>query len=67
MPNYLHGILVMTDIPGKNDSRIAPTENGTKCKSLGRLIGAFKTVSIKRINLIRNMLGSLMWQCNYYE
>jgi hypothetical protein len=45
MPNYLHGILVVTDIPGKGYLRIAPTENGTNRESLGRLIGAFKTVS----------------------
>jgi len=67
MPNHLHGILVVTDIPGTGDSRIAPTERGTNRKSLGRLIGAFKTVSTKRINLIRNTPGSRIWQRNYYE
>jgi len=67
MSNHLHGILVVTDIPGGGESQIAPTENGTKCKSLGRLIGVFKTVSTKRINLIRNTSGSRIWQRNYYE
>jgi len=67
MPNHLHGILAVTDIPGRDDSRIALTERGTNRKSLGRLIGAFKTVSTKRINLIRNTPGSRIWQRNYYE
>lgn len=39
----------------------------TKRKPLGRLIGAFKTVSTKRINAIRNMPSTPVWQCNYYE
>jgi REP element-mobilizing transposase RayT len=34
---------------------------------LGRLIGAFKTVSTKRINLLRNTPGNPLWQRNYYE
>ena len=41
--------------------------NVTKRKPLGRLIGAFKTVSTKRINLIRNTPGTPVWQRNYYE
>ncbi len=36
-------------------------------KSLGRLIGVFKTVSTKQINLIRNASGTKIWQRNYYE
>jgi putative transposase len=43
------------------------TEDATTRKSLGRLIGAFKTVSTKRINLIRDTSGSVVWQRNYYE
>jgi putative transposase len=35
--------------------------------SLGRLIGAFKTVSTKQINLIRDTSGTPVWQRNYYE
>jgi REP element-mobilizing transposase RayT len=34
---------------------------------LGRLIGAFKTVSTKQINILRNALGTPVWQRNYYE
>jgi len=36
-------------------------------KTLGRLIGAFKTVSTKRLNGIRSTPGEPLWQRNYYE
>ncbi|HAF63211.1 MAG TPA: hypothetical protein DCK95_12930, partial [Anaerolineaceae bacterium] len=38
-----------------------------KTKTLGRLIGAFKTVSTKRINQIRNTPGAIVWQRNYWD
>jgi len=31
------------------------------------LIGAFKTVSTKQINLMRNSPGRIVWQRNYWE
>ncbi len=75
MPNHLHGIIVMVDGDdgGRGGSRTAPTgdaPSGTvvvKRKPLGRLIGAFKTVSTKRINEIRGTPGATLWQRNYYE
>jgi len=65
MPNHLHGIIVI-NTECRGGSRTAPT-NMTKRKPLGRLIGAFKTVSSKHINVIRNIPGALVWQRNYYE
>ena len=38
-----------------------------KIKTLGQLIGAFKTVSAKKINQIRGTSGSPVWQRNYHE
>ena len=81
MPNHFHGIMVLTDTPCRGESRIAPTNRNNliltdqnlpinpelKRKSLGRLIGAFKTVSTKKINFIRNAPGTPIWQRNYYE
>jgi putative transposase len=49
----------------RGGSRTAPTE--TKIKPLGGLIGAFKTVSTKKINLLRGTEGSIIWQRNYYD
>ncbi len=70
MPNHFHGIIVLTDTSRRGDSRIAPTQPNVrepKRKSLGQLIGAFKTVSTKKINIIRNAPGTPVWQRNYYE
>jgi putative transposase len=71
MPNHLHGILVIHD-DGRGGSRSAPTGNSRvvmpiKRKPLGGLIGAFKTVSTKQINLLQNTEGQIVWQRNYYE
>ena len=60
MPNHLHGIIVIR----RGGSRTAPTKDATKRKPLGRLIGAFKTVSTKRMNAAP---GLPVWQRNYYE
>jgi len=61
MPNHLHGIIVVDD--GRGGSRTAPTTR----KPLGRLVGAFKTVSTKRINEMRGTPGAVFWQRNYWE
>ena len=63
MPNHLHGIIVIID-DGRGGSRTAPT---VKRKPIGRLVGAFKTVSTKRINEHRGTPGVRVWQRNYYE
>lgn len=53
---------------GEDGSRTAPTEMGESSrKSLGRLIGAFKTVSTKHVNEWREAPGVALWQRNYYE
>ena len=64
MPNHLHGIVVIAD-PGRGGSRtaLAPIHR----KPLGRMIGAFKTVSTKRSNRHRGTAGVSIWQRNYYE
>ena len=70
MPNHFHAIMVLTNPPRRGSSRTALTSDiapTVKRKSLGRLIGAFKTVSTKQINIIRNTSGSKAWQRNYYE
>jgi len=65
MPNHFHGILII-DVGGRGGSRTAPTDS-IKRKPLGRLIGAFKTMSTKQINVLRNSPGIHVWQRNYYE
>jgi putative transposase len=69
MPNHLHGIiLIEDDIRCRGGSRTAPTRNATTSnKPLGQLVGAFKTISTKRINALRRTPGARFWQRNYHE
>jgi len=75
MPNHMHGIIVIVDDRrgGRGGSRTAPTgpvgqtAAPIKRKPLGRLIGAFKTVSTRRVNDIRSTPSTKLWQRNYYE
>ena len=71
MPNHVHGVICINDmqkggsrINDQGASRSAPT---VKRKPLGRLIGAFKTVSTKQINIIIKTPGARLWQHNFYE
>ncbi len=50
---------------GRGGSRTAPTV--TRRKPIGRLIGAFKTVSTKQINESRKTPDAKLWQRNYWE
>jgi putative transposase len=45
----------------------APTEQPIRPKALGRLIGAFKTVSTKRINLVNKSEGVKFWQRDFFD
>ncbi len=73
MPNHHHGILVLTGETGMGgESRLGLDGSQTapgavKRKPLGRLIGAFKTISTKRVNEIRKTPGAKLWQRDFYE
>ncbi|MBN1805650.1 MAG: transposase [Sedimentisphaerales bacterium] len=74
MPNHLHGIIFLKGgsrtaptIKNKSGSSLTAPTNTRKCKSLSSLVGAFKTISTKQINIIRNTPGKKLWQRNYYE
>ncbi len=80
MPNHLHGIIVITDCRGgsrsdRDRSRTAPTLGAvdespnapTKRKPLGRLVGAFKTVSTERFHEMGGTPGAPLWQRDFYE
>ncbi|MFI5330749.1 MAG: transposase [Desulfobaccales bacterium] len=64
MPNHLHGIIFIYQ-PNAGGSRTAPTI--PKPLPLSRLVGAFKTVSSKYINIVRQTLGAPFWQRGFYE
>ena len=68
MPNHAHGIIVITDdCRGGSRTALTRTAPTGQRKPIGRLIGAFKTVSTKRINELRTTAAARLWQRNYYE
>ncbi len=75
MPNHLHGIIMLIDPidviggAGRGGSRTAPTAAIRQItrKPLGRLIGAFKTVTTKKLNHLRDRPGQTVWQRGYFE
>ena len=62
MPNHLHGIIDIFDQNSGNREKDQALR-----KPLGRLIGAFKTVSTRRVNNALETPGQPLWQRNYYE
>lgn len=55
MPNHVHGFIILNEeIPGVHHP-------------LSEIIRGFKTLSAKRINVLRKMQGMPVWQRNYYE
>jgi putative transposase len=67
MPDHFHGIIYIGDLPRSDGERPIATKTSAKIKPLGQLIGAFKTVSAKRINLLRGTPGISIWQRNFHE
>jgi putative transposase len=59
MPDHFHGIIVIR----APDLTPAPI----KVKPLGRLVGAFKTVSTKEINRLCDTPGAPFWKRAYYD
>ncbi len=35
--------------------------------SIGAILGQFKSITVKKINALRNSPGAAVWQRNYYE
>jgi putative transposase len=74
-PNHFHGIVFILNIADdlrRGDRPVAPTTRlatpaGPQSKSLGAFIGGFKCAVTTRINSLRQMPGTPVWQRNYYE
>jgi REP element-mobilizing transposase RayT len=62
MPDHVHGIVCMDAAP-ERATHASPLPAG----SLGAVIGSFKSAATKRINLMRNTPGAVVWQRNYHD
>ena len=65
MPNHLHGVLFL----GAKETAVGATHASpaSRRRTLGTVIGAFKSASARRINELRGTPGAAVWQRNYYE
>ena len=69
MPNHVHGILIMTDA-GRGKALPCPYEGKfgkPVAGSIPTIIGSYKSVVTKQINILRQLKGTTVWQRNYYE
>lgn len=80
MPNHFHAILVITNrvgagrvstssssVPLPRAQPDTPILRNAASGSLGAIIGSFKSVATKQINLLRNTPGFPVWQRSFYE
>jgi REP element-mobilizing transposase RayT len=79
-PNHVHGIIVIAgdgdtvhvgaqDVRATHASPLRDPERprGPKRKSVGAIIGSFKSAATKRINEMRATAGAPVWHRNYHE
>ena len=74
MPNHVHGIIWIVNAASDDNVGAThasplrlPSPRGPKRKSIGAIVGSFKSVVTKRINQKRGTPGLPVWQRNYYE
>jgi REP element-mobilizing transposase RayT len=71
MPNHIHGILVITQPVGTWRRHVPTTEPRAFGKpiahSLSTIVGAFKSVSTRRTNHLRNTPAAPLWQARFHD
>jgi REP element-mobilizing transposase RayT len=68
MPNHFHGIICLMEPVGAiHESPLPTTPQQRRNMLLSKIIGRFKMMSAKEINILRNTMGTHIWQRNYYE
>ena len=73
MPNHVHGIILIAQnqlVPTIAPESIRATSarpNGPLRRSLGAIVGLFKSSAATRINRLRATSGAACWQRNYHE
>jgi REP element-mobilizing transposase RayT len=80
MPNHVHGIIWIDDVSGRGGNTIISTMNNnstvgayshtplrSQSDTIGAIIRGFKWAVTTRINTIRSLKGTPIWQRNFYE
>jgi REP element-mobilizing transposase RayT len=66
MPNHIHGIIWILE-SADSEQHSLNRSSGIKSNSLGAIVSQFKTQTTKKINHLRNSIGTSVWQRNYYD
>ena len=66
MPDHIHGIIWITEV-GATGSVARNTRSGLEPRSLGAIVGQYKSRTAKLINRNRNTPGKKVRQRNYYD
>jgi putative transposase len=68
MPNHIHGIIVLTEPVGAiHESPLRMTQYQRRIMKLPKIIGRYKMITAKEINILRRSSGVPIWQRGYYE
>jgi putative transposase len=68
MPNHLHAIVVIDALEQSGSGHETPASSvHPQARSLGTIIGNFKSVTTRRINRARRTPAAPVWQRNYFE
>lgn len=67
MPNHLHSIVMISSRNKLDHSDRSLGYAGPKSQSISSLVAGFKSSATKKINEVRNMPSSPVWQRNYHE
>ena len=77
MPNHIHGIIGIVDEDdfSKGTMHRAPTDPSSTLEQYGKpvsgsiptIIRSYKAAVTKKINILRQTPGAVVWQRNYYE
>ena len=69
MPNHVHGVIVIAgpNVGVSHASPLPQRPSGPPRRSIGAIVGSYKSAVSRRINQSRGTPGTSVWQRNYYE
>ena len=67
MPDHVHGIIIIQSTAAESDDTLPPPQRGPAPKSLGAIIGQFKSSVARQAGQSSIEIIAPLWQRNYYE
>jgi len=67
MPNHIRGIIFIDSDRAETSEPTTDRRRKIRSRSLGAIVGNFKSVSTRKVNRMLKRSGVPLWQRNYYE